>query len=273
MNFILVILPKSNSKNKVAFLFPSVSYLAYANNRIGIDVPETELVTNRLIEINDHDLFMQENPSLGYSFYDVHNDNSGVYYSSRKRPIIDFQPKFIAKLGGKDSNVWQFNADTHILGWFNHFKQDYDVITDHDLQKHGLSIIKKYKAIVTGTHPEYYSLENADTLQSYINKGGRLMYRWKWILLEISFDKNNSLLLNVKEGGIRAHPPKSGEYHAATGEYTGLWRNNHRPPNLPVGVGMVSQGFDHSASYHRTKLSFDKKFEFIFKHIPKKEIW
>ena len=271
----LVILPKSNSKNKVAFLFPSVSYLAYANNRIGIDVPETELVTNRLLEINDHDLFMQENPSLGYSFYDLHNDNSGVYYSSRKRPIIDFQPKFIAKLGGKDSNVWQFNADTHILGWFDYFKQNYDVITDHDLQKYGRSIIKKYKVVVTGTHPEYYSLKMLDTLQSYINKGGRLMYLggngFYW---RISFDKNDNSIIECRksEDGIRAHPPKPGEYHASTtGEYTGLWRNNNRPPNLLVGVGMVSQGFDYSSSYHRTKISFEKKFEFIFKHIPKKQ--
>lgn len=270
-----VILPKPSSKNKIAFLFPSASYLAYANNRIGIDVPETELVTNRLLEINDHDHFMQENPELGYSFYDVHNDDSGVYYSSRKRPIIDFQPKFVAKLGGKDSNVWQFNADTHILGWLKYFKQSYDVVTDHDLHKTGLSTIKKYKVIVTGTHPEYYSLKMLNSLQSYVNKGGRIMYLggngFYW---RISFDKKDNSIIECRksEGGIRAHPPKSGEYHASTtGEYTGLWRNNNRPPNLLVGVGMVSQGFDYSAPYYRTKLSFDKKFDFIFKHMPNKK--
>ena len=269
-----VILPKKNSKNKIAFLLPTASYLAYANNRLGIDVPETELVTNRLIEISQHDHFLQENPGLGLSFYDIHSDNSGVYYSSRKRPILDFQPKFVGKLGGKDSNVWQFNADTHILGWFDHFKLKYDVITDHDIHKNGSAIIKNYSVIITGTHPEYYSLNMLDALQNYVNNGGRIMYLggngFYW---RISFDpKDNSVIeCRKSEGGIRANPPKPGEYYSSvTGEYTGLWRNNNRPPNELVGVGMISQGFDYSAPYHRTKKSFDKKFDFIFKNMKKK---
>jgi len=83
-------LPKQNSKNKLLFLLPTASYLAYANNRLGIDVSETELVTNRLIEIFHQDHFLQENPELGLSFYDVHTDNSGVYYSSKKKTNYRF---------------------------------------------------------------------------------------------------------------------------------------------------------------------------------------
>ena len=270
-----VILPKKNSKNKIAFLLPTASYLAYANNRLGVDVSETELTTNRLIEISHHDHFLQENPKLGLSFYDVHSDDSGVYYSSRKRPIIDFQPKFIGKLGGKDSNVWQFNADTHILGWFDHFRLKYDVVTDHDIHKNGNSMIKNYSALITGTHPEYYSLKMLDALQNYVNDGGRIMYLggngFYW---RISFDSQDNSVIECRksEGGIRAHPPKPGEYHSSvTGEYTGLWRNNNRPPNKLVGVGMISQGFDYSAPYHRTKKSFDQKFDFIFKNMKNKK--
>ena len=143
----------------------------------------------------------------------MHTDNSGVYYSSKKRPIIDFQPKFIGKLGGKDSNVWQFNADTHILGWFDHFKLKYDVVTDHDIHSKGHSILKNYKTLVTGTHPEYYSLNMLNALQTYVNNGGRIMYLggngFYW---RISFDlKDNSVIeCRKSEGGIRAHPPKPG---------------------------------------------------------------
>ncbi len=270
-----VILPKQNSKNKLLFLLPTASYLAYANNRLGIDVSETELVTNRLIEISHQDHFLQENPELGLSFYDVHTDNSGVYYSSKKRPIIDFQPKFIGKLGGKDSNVWQFNADTHILGWFDHFKLKYDVVTDHDIHSKGHSILKNYKTLVTGTHPEYYSLNMLNALQTYVNNGGRIMYLggngFYW---RISFDlKDNSVIeCRKSEGGIRAHPPKPGEYFSSTtGEYSGLWRNNGKPPNELVGIGMVSQGFDYSAPYYRTKKSYNKNFDFIFKDMKKKK--
>lgn len=113
-----------------------------------------------------------------------------------------------------------------------------------------------------------------DALQNYVNNGGRIMYLggngFYW---RISFDpKDNSVIeCRKSEGGIRANPPKPGEYYSSiTGEYTGLWRNNNRPPNKLVGVGMISQGFDYSAPYHRTKKSFDQKFDFIFKNMKKK---
>ena len=51
--------------------------MAYANNRMGIDVPETEIVTGRLIQMNPIDLFMQTHPEIGLCFYDLHNDGSG----------------------------------------------------------------------------------------------------------------------------------------------------------------------------------------------------
>ena len=70
------------------------------------------------------------------------------------------------------------------------------------------------------------------------------------------------------EDGIRAFAPLPGEYHASfTGEYTGLWRRNGRPPNTLTGVGMVSQGFDISSPYVRTEASLDPRAEFIFEGV------
>ena len=42
--------PRGTTTAPVAFLMPTASYMAYANNRIGLDVPETEVVCGRLIE-------------------------------------------------------------------------------------------------------------------------------------------------------------------------------------------------------------------------------
>src|SRR5690606_4051952 len=81
--------PHGERGSDVVFLLPTASYMAYANNRIGLDVPETELVCGRLIELDERDLYMQEHPELGLCFYDLHNDGSGVYYSSRLRPVMD----------------------------------------------------------------------------------------------------------------------------------------------------------------------------------------
>jgi len=269
--------PKIHSKkNKILFLMPTSSYLAYANNRIGIDVSETELVCGRLLELNDQDKFLQENPNLGLSFYDTHKDGSPVFYSSKRRPIINFQPKHIGALGGEGSNVWQFNADTHILGWLNHFNYDYDVICDSDLHKDGFKILKNYNVLITGTHPEYYSLNMIKGIEKFKNNGGRLIYLggngFYW---RISYDKKSTDIIECRktEGGIRATETHPGEsYSSLTGEYTGLWRRNSFSPNKLVGVGMVAQGFDVSSSYSRTQQSYSKKVKFIFKGIKDKII-
>ncbi len=90
------------SVNRVCLLLPTASYLAYANHRLGLDVPGTEIGMGRLVEIDRHHVFLQEHPELGFSFYEVHADGSGVFYSSRNRPIVDLQPGVKGFLGGLD---------------------------------------------------------------------------------------------------------------------------------------------------------------------------
>ena len=266
-----VLPPREGPTAEAAFLLPTASYMAYANNRIALDVPEAEIVVGRLLEHKKHDLFMQEHPELGLCFYDVHNDGSGVFYSSRLRPVVDMQPKFIGAMGGVGSNVWQFNADTHILGWLEHCGEDFDIITDEDLHREGLSLIENYRVVLTGSHPEYHSAAMLDALEAYIHRGGRLMYLggngFYW---RISFHPELPGVIECRksEDGIRAFAPLPGEFFASfTGEYTGLWRRNGRPPNRLVGIGMVSQGFDVSAPYRRTQASRDPRAAFIFEGV------
>lgn len=263
--------PRGKTTSPVAFLLPTASYMAYANNRIGIDVPETETVSGRLLQLNPADLFMQEHPEIGLCFYDLHNDGSGVYYSSRLRPIVNMQPKHIGHLGGIGSNVWQFNADTHILHWLETIGQAFDVLTDEDLETEGLAALAGYRVVITGTHPEYYSLGMLDALQSYVDGGGRLMYMggngFYW---RVSYHPSLPGVIECRksEDGIRAAAPRPGEYYASfTGEYTGLWRRNGRTPNALVGVGMVSQGFDISSPYVRTEASREPRAAFIFEGV------
>jgi N,N-dimethylformamidase len=260
--------PRGKKKAPIAFILPSASYMAYANNRIGIDVSETEIVCGRLLQMNPIDLFMQSHPEIGLCFYDVHNDGSGVYYSSRLRPIVNMQPKHIGHLGGSGSNVWQFNADTHILAWLEHTNQPFDVISDEDLDADGVEVLTGYKAVISGTHPEYYSVGMLDSLQGYLDNGGRLMYMggngFYW---RISFHPTLPGVIECRksEDGIRAFAPLPGEFYSSfTGEYTGLWRRNGRPPNALVGIGMVSQGFDYSSSYVMTEASRDPRVTFVF---------
>jgi N,N-dimethylformamidase len=263
--------PRGTTTAAAVFLMPTASYMAYANNRIGLDVPETEIVCGRLIQLNPIDLFMQEHPEIGLCFYDLHRDSSGVFYSSRLRPIVNMQPKHIGHLGGVGSNLWQFNADTHILDWLEHLGQSFDVVTDEDLETEGEGAIAGYRVVITGSHPEYYSLKMLESLQAHVDRGGRLMYLggngFYW---RVSYHPTLPGVIECRksEDGIRAFAPGPGEFYASfTGEYTGLWRRNGRPPNELVGIGMVSQGFDISSPFIRTAASRDPRPAFIFEGV------
>jgi len=271
-----VVKPAKGKEKPLAFLLPTASYMAYANDHMTTNAGLVELVSGRLPALDKYALFLNEHREYGASCYDSHADGSGVCYSSRLRPILNMRPKHIHGLGGHGSSLWQFNADTHITDWLEARGYDFDVITDEDLHAEGLDILKPYRAILTGSHPEYHSLQMWDAMQAYQQQGGRLMYMgangWYW---RIAYHPEYPGLMEVRrnEGGIRTWRADTGEYyHSFTGEYGGLWRNQRRPPQTLLGVGFSAQGFDVSAPYHRLPDSFDKRAAFIFEGIDKDEV-
>ena len=131
--------------------------MAYANHAEHITAREAERVIGRLLQFGHADLYMYDHPELGGSLYDSHLDGSGVCYSSRLRPVLNFAPRYHSWLGGHGSGLWQYNADTHLFDWLDHQGVDYDVITDEDLHRDGYALFKDYRVVMTGTHPEYHS--------------------------------------------------------------------------------------------------------------------
>jgi N,N-dimethylformamidase len=197
----------------------------------------------------------------------LHGDGSGVSHSSRLRPILNMRPK---------SDLWQFNADTHIVDWLAAKGIDYDIITDEDLHHEGLDCLKPYRCIMTGTHPEYYSLKMLDAMQDYTDGGGRLMYLgangfyWR-IAWHPSLD--GVIEHRRSEDGMRAWMTQPGEsYMAFTGEYSGLWQRNGRPPNVLVGTAFSGQGFDVASYYKRLPASRDPRAAFIFEGVTDERI-
>ena len=119
--------PRGTATADIAFLAPTVSYLAYAGTG-----------------------------GTGFqpmSLYSTHTDGSGVAYSSRLRPITNMRPKIDTR------NPWQFMADTHLVDWLDVKGFTVDVVTDHDLHAEGAALLEPYNVVLTGTHPEYYSWE------------------------------------------------------------------------------------------------------------------
>ena len=106
--------------------------------------------------------------------------------------------------------------------------------TDHDLHRHGKAVLEPYKAVINGTHPEYYSEAMMDATEAYLAGGGRLLYTggngYYWVT-GLRQDEPECTEVRKLDTGSRAWHAEPGEGHlACTGERSGLWRSRGRAP-------------------------------------------
>jgi N,N-dimethylformamidase len=254
-----VLPPRDRPSAPIAFLASTFTYLAYANSHHGYEDPLSEVSYGRLLELGPAELFLKERRDFGISLYDRHLDGSGACYSSARRPILNTRPK---------RAIWNFNADLHIIDWLEAIGQSYDVITDDRLHAEGLDLLRQYRCIVTGSHPEYHSTAMMTAIGSYLNGGGRLMYLggngfyWR---IATHPDWPDAIEVRRGEAGTRCHEMPPGErYHGFTGEFGGLWRSQGLAPQRLVGIGYVAEGFDQNSYYIRLEDSFSPRAAFIF---------
>ena len=258
------------STSKILFLVPTNSYLAYANNHMYDRMP---YLTEWPGPVSPQDKFIVENHLN--STYDIHTDDSEVFYSSRRRPIMTMRPKYNFSFPNMGrGGPWQFNGDLHLVDWLDEQGYDYDVATDEDLQLEGVDLLKSYNVVVTGSHPEYWSGQGLDAMETYLTGGGRLMYLGgNGFYSVVSFPQDSTHCMEMRR---TAGPPlgqgELGEfYHSFTGEPGVNWRARGRPEYKLIGVGFSGIGFDESLPYHRLEDSYDPRAAFIFEGIGKAE--
>ncbi|MCW3476147.1 LamG domain-containing protein [Limobrevibacterium gyesilva] len=255
--------PRGTAHSKVAFLASTATYTVYLNNRGRFMSLATERYQGRVMVMDAIDSLLIEFPEMGLSTYDRHSDGSGVAYSSRHRPLQNFRPT---------GRHWNFNLDLFIVDWLERLGGDYDVITEEDLHREGLDLLAPYQVVITGSHPEYDSVQMLDAFEAYLRRGGRLMYMggngFYW---RIAHHPSREGVIEVRraEGGVRAWDAEPGEaYHSFSGEYGGLWRRNARAPQRLVGVGFISQGFDKCSYFCRTQQADDPRAAWMFAGVP-----
>lgn len=250
-----------------AVLLPSATYLAYSNQVPVFEAVGLEAASFRTPVLAPLDLRLYEHPEFGFSTYDRHADGSGIAYISRRRPILNLRPDYL-----NQGSLWAMPADLCLFDWLRAMGHDADVLTDEDLDADGVDLLRPYRAILTGTHPEYTSARMLDALESYVAGGGRLMYMggngFYWV---VSFDPLRPWVMEVrKQGGSLAWRARPGEHrHSTTGEPGGLWRNRGRPPQKLVGVGFASQGFDLCGPFRRLPDSDDPRVDWIFEGVTR----
>ena len=257
----------------IAFLAPTFSYLAYANQKFnnpdrmavkglepGSSRPQDQFIVNERL----------------HSLYDLHTDGSCAHYSSRLRPIVNMRPEHrLPPLSLGAGSPHQLSGDLHLVDWLEAKSYRYDVITDEDLHHEGVELLSPYRVILTGSHPEYWTRQMIAGLQAYQARGGRFMYLggngFYWVT---TVDPERPHVIEVRRwGGSRSCEAEHGQYyHSTTGELGGLWRYQNRAAQKLVGVGMTSQGTGSGRPYRRRAGSFDPRAAFIFEGIGEDEL-
>ena len=245
---------------EVAYLAPTNTYYAYANERLEDSLgPDFQPAYT---EDQDRYDYMAANRLL--SMYDRHSDGSGVCYSSRLRPNLTMRPSHYMRANGIPH---LFSGDLHLVDWLVHEGYPHDVLTDEALHFDGAALLDGYQVVITGTHPEYWSAQMLDALDEYLAGGGRLMYLggngFYWVT---AFDPERPHVIEIRRtpGTTRAWEAAPGEYHlSSTGEPGGLWRHRGREPQKLLGVGFTAQGFDRNAPYY-VNPDLDERAEFVF---------
>lgn len=265
---LFVLPPAGLATAPVAYLAATFTYQAYANHaRFNLD----DSFRARIAAWGATPNNPQDHPEYGWSTYNRHPDGTGISLSSLRRPVLTLRPGFLTFNDAKGSGLRHFSADSHLTDWLEAIGQDFDVITDHDLHREGVGLLAGYRCVLTGSHPEYHTIETLDALSAYIGHGGRLCYLggngfyWR---VAVSDAIPDVLEVRRSEGGIRAWDAAPGEaYHQLDGTYGGLWRRLGRPPQMLAGVGFSSQGLFEGSRYRRLPASYDAKLAWIFEGV------
>lgn len=260
--------PRQGHRKAIAFLAPTFTYLAYANQQVAIQAAVAQSVFAHTAVLHDNEIEVHERSiEYGLSTYDYHVDGKGVQYSTWRRPIMNMRPQQRYCY----STLWNFTTDLHIINWMEAMGFDYDVITDHDLHDQGLELLNQYQVVVTGSHPEYYSTPMVNAWEQYISSGGRGMYLggngMYWVAVP---NPENPHILEVRRGeqgdqGWRANPGEA--FHSHSGEKGGLWRLRGRAAQRVWGVGYTSHAFGVSAPFYPMPDASDPRAAWIFEGI------
>lgn len=257
--------PLGRAGAKIAFLMPTLSYLAYSNEslEVGDSVAQAPLLDMGL----QPERYGYMNANALKSTYDRHTDGSGVCMANLRRPVLDFRPRARCRTFDAPHG---FPADLCLVDWLVAKGLEFDVVTDHDLHADGIEVLAPYNVVLTGSHPEYWTGGMLDSLDGYLSGGGRLMYLggngFYWVTV---VDPQDPGQIEIRRRtGTRSWEAEPGEYQISlSGEMGGLWRDRGRAPQKTVGVGFTGQGFDRGVPYVRRPESQDPRASFVFEGI------
>lgn len=246
----------------IAFVASTATYQAYANN-----LHTTDLVyaaTGNEDVLDEVYLTLKAHPEFGLSLYDSHADGSGFQYSSALRPMVDVQPGV--------TKPWSLQADLLVTAWLERSGYGFDIVTDHDLHRDGGSALDGYRLVITGSHPEYMSLEIREAYDAHLAAGGRLIYLGgNGFYMRVAFSEKVDGAMEMRRvsqplEGLWDEAPGN-HYFSFTGEHAGLWKHQHNPANASVGVGFANLMLASELTFECTASADSPRASFLFEGV------
>lgn len=264
----------STSTAKLAFVMSTFTYMAYANERM-FDMTRSSrlMVPGDFTAREDEDYYrMVRRADLGVSMYDVHRDGSGTVFSSTKRPILNIRPGFFHWAFGRPR---EFSADLIMVGFLEQLGIKYDILYDHDLHVDGVKAAARYSTIITGSHPEYPSIQSLNAYSNFLQQGGNMIYLggngFYWMSV-VDAQRPHRLEVRRIDQGVRTFQMPGGErHHSLNGAQGGLWRSRGRAANYLVGLGCCGEGIGPGVPYKRVA-NLDGKYSWVFEGLGPEEL-
>jgi N,N-dimethylformamidase len=244
-------------RNRLLFLVPTATYLAYAD----------EFLPEHLYEWKCGDRGQQFAIDNNLrSLYDYHSDASGVSICSYRKPKTTLRADYNYPLCGDPHNL---PVDLHFLRFCHANGIAFDLTTDHALHERGLAGLEGYAAVMTGSHPEYMSVEIEDALRRFAAAGGSIAYLGgNGFAGKVAFkDDLMELRRSPLEAGRTWDGPVAEQALAITNEPGGHLRASGRGEFSLTGVAISLMGFDRGRPFTRTPASRDPAAAWLFEGV------
>lgn len=251
---IVFFITSSTRKAPIVFLVPTATYLAYADEYLPRHLYDWKCDDRGHIFAVANDL---------KSLYDYHGDLSGVSITSWRKPKATLRSDYLYPLCGAPHNL---PVDLHFLRFCHTQGIGFDLITDHDLDRQGSAALSGYRAVVTGSHPEYMSVGMEAALRRFAGDGGSIAYLGgNGFAGTVAFrDDLLELRRAATEAGRTWDGRLSEQSLALTNEPGGYLRSRGRGEFSLIGGAISLMGFDGARPFTRTPASHDERCAWLF---------
>ena len=260
---------ESKPKAPLLVLVSSSTWLAYNSTPFPVNHAPG------LIQMGTGGLANSHPSAPRYSCYSDHFNGQPTYKIGMKVPWPAAGPNK-TYIGGGYSHLLRGERFLHL--WLDKHGYEYDVITDHDLDKNP-EILNDYKAVCINGHSEYWSSRAYDGLDRYLKRGGcAVIMSGNTMFWRVSFDETGEVMECRKFGksiGGRTQAKVGELYHSHDFKRGSLMRFCGYPAWKLVGltcIGWAGGSFkpykvdipDHFLFSAPNKIKLDKGEEFGF---------